>query len=447
MPTHVKTPRRSLIEAITASTIGTTIEWYDFFLYGFAAALVFPKVFFPDADPFNAQIYAFSTFTVGFIARPFGGIVFGYMGDRLGRKAALVTTLLLMGISTLLVGFLPTYADIGMAAPILLTLLRFLQGLGVGGEWGGAVLMALEYGHKGRRGWYASWPQVGVPLGLIASAGAIAICHSSLPTEEFESWGWRIPFYFSGLLIVVGLIIRLRILETPLFDELRQQKQLAEAPLRETIRKHWRDILLAAGTRMAENACFYLFTVWVLSYGEKSLHMTKSLMLRAVCIAAAIELFTMPLYGWLSDHLTRRHTYMAGCIFLILFAFPFFALLNTRDPLWITIAIVFALNGGHAVLYSVQASMIPELFGTRVRCTGASVGYQLGAPLAGGIAPIIAAFLVKGFPNEYWPLAIYVILLAMVSLICVYYLAETSKRDLSADACPPKPNPDDALLE
>jgi MFS transporter, MHS family, shikimate and dehydroshikimate transport protein len=433
MPASPEIPRRSLIEAIIASTIGTTIEWYDFFLYGTAAVLVFPAVFFPKADPFTGQILAISTFTIGFIARPFGGIIFGYMGDRLGRKAALVTTLLLMGISTLLVGFMPTYADIGIAAPILLTLLRFLQGLGVGGEWGGAVLMALEYGHKGRRGWYASWPQVGVPLGLIASTGAIAICEYSLSRAEFESWGWRIPFYFSGLLIIVGLIIRLRILETPLFAQLRQQNQVAEAPLRETIRKHWREILLAAGTRMAENACFYLFALWVVSYGKTVLHVRESLILRAVCIAAAFELFTMPLYGWLSDFLTRRYTYIAGCIFLILFAFPFFAMLDTRDPLWITLAIVLALNCGHAVLYSVQASLIPELFGTRLRCTGASIGYQLGAPLAGGLAPLIAAFLVRDFPDQYWPLAVYIILLSVISLICVQRLAETSKNDLTAN--------------
>ena len=439
--------RRSLVEAITASTIGTTIEWYDFFLYGTAAVLVFPAVFFPKADPFTGQILAISTFTVGFVARPFGGIVFGYMGDRLGRKAALVTTLLLMGISTLLVGFMPTYADIGIAAPILLTLLRFLQGLGVGGEWGGAVLMAIEYGHKGRRGWYASWPQVGVPLGLIASTGAMAICEGSLSREEFESWGWRIPFYFSGLLIIVGLIIRLRILETPLFEELRKQNQLSEAPLRETLRKHWREILLAAGTRMAENACFYLFALWVVSYGKTVLHVKESLMLQAVCIAAAIELFTMPFFGWLSDRLTRRYTYMAGCVFLILFAFPFFALLNTREPLWIILAIALAINGGHAVLYSVQASLIPELFGTRVRCTGASIGYQLGAPFAGGLAPLIAAFLVRDFPDQYWPLAVYIIVLALISLVCVHRLAETSKRDLSASEPGPSAKTDSELLE
>lgn len=447
MPTSAKSPRRSLVEAVAASTIGTTIEWYDFFLYGTAAALVFPALFFPKADPFTGQILAFSTFTIGFLARPIGGILFGYMGDRLGRKAALVTTLLLMGFSTLLIGFLPTYAEIGVAAPILLTLLRFLQGLGVGGEWGGAVLMALEYGHKGKRGWYASWPQVGVPLGLLASTGAMALCQANLSSEEFHAWGWRVPFYLSGLLIAVGLIIRLRILETPLFAELQEKNQLAEAPLSETFRKHWRDILLAAGTRMAENACFYLFTAWIVSYGKTVLHVSDGLILRAVCIAAAFELFAMPLYGYLSDHFTRRYTYMAGCFFLIAFAFPFFALLNTRDEVWITVAIVVALNGGHAVLYSVQASMIPELFGTRVRCTGASVGYQLGAPLAGGIAPLIAAFLVRGFPNQYWPLAIYVILLSVVSLVCVHFLAETSKRDLSATPAPAQPTPDDELLE
>src|SRR5262245_51816215 len=244
------TSRRALIEAIVASTIGTTIEWYDFFLYGTAAALVFPKLFFPEADPFTGQILAFSTFTVGFLARPLGGAVFGYMGDRVGRKAAVVTTLLLMGISTLLIGFVPVYADIGVWAPLLLTLLRFLQGLGVGGEWGGAVLLALEYGHSGRRGFYASWPQAGVPLGLLASTGVMAVFQGSLSEADFLDWGWRVPFYLSGLLVVIGLLIRMRILETPLFAALQEQNQVAEAPLRETVRQHWRDILLIAGTRV-----------------------------------------------------------------------------------------------------------------------------------------------------------------------------------------------------
>jgi MFS family permease len=349
----------------------------------------------------------------------------------MGRKAALVTTLLLMGFSTLLVGFLPTYAKIGIAAPILLTILRFLQGLGVGGEWGGAVLVAMEHGHSGRRGFYASWPQAGVPLGLLSSIGVLALCQEMLTKQEFESWGWRIPFYMSGALVVVGLLIRLRILETPLFAALQKENQVSESPIRETLRKHWREVLLVAGTRFAENSCFYLFTVWVLAYGRDILLVERKVMVWAVTVAAAFELFTIPLYGALSDRFTRRHTYMAGCGFLIVFAFPCFALLQTREPALIMLAIVVILNGGHAVLYSVQASLIPELFGTRVRCTGASIGYQLGAPLAGGLAPHIAHALTNSFPGEYWPLAVYVIVMAIISWVCVQRLAEKSKSDLA----------------
>ena len=423
-------PRRSLVEAVIASTVGTTIEWYDFFLYGTAAALVFPALFFPQADPFTGQLLAFSTFTVGFLARPLGGVVFGAMGDRVGRKAALVATLLLMGVSTLAIGFLPTYEDIGVAAPIALTALRFVQGLGVGGEWGGAVLLALEYGHAGRRGFYASWPQAGVPLGLLSSTGVMALCQGLLSPEEFLAWGWRIPFYLSGLLIAVGLLIRMRILETPLFAQLQANNQVSEAPVRETLRHHWREVLLVAGTRVAENAVFYLFTAWTIAYGRDVLMVAPGVMLGAVNIAAATAFFTIPLFGMMSDRFTRRGAYMAGCWFMILFAFPFFMLLETREPVWIGVAIVSGIGVGHALLYSVQAALIPELFRTRVRCTGASIGYQLATPLAGGTAPLIAAYLVKSFPGQYWPLAMYVILIAIISLACVWRLAETSGRQL-----------------
>lgn len=418
--------RRRLIEAVVASTVGTTIEWYDFFLYGTAAALVFPALFFPQSDPFTGQILAFSTFTVGFLARPLGGVVFGAMGDRLGRKAALVSTLLLMGVSTLLIGFLPTYAEIGVAAPILLTLLRFLQGLGVGGEWGGAVLLALEYSHVGRRGFYASWPQAGVPLGLLSSTAVMALCQASLSPEDFLAWGWRVPFYLSGLLIAVGLVIRFRVLETPLFAELQETKQVAETPVRDTIRQHWRDILLVAGARFAENAVFYIFTAWVIAYGRDVLQVNESFLLGGVCAAAAVAFFTIPIFGLLSDRWTRRRTYMAGCGLLMLFAPAFFVLLGTREPGLIVTAIVLGVGVCHALLYSVQAALIPELFSTRLRCTGASIGYQLATPLAGGTAPVIAAYLVKVFPDNYWPLASYIIAMAIVSLLCVSRLRPTT---------------------
>src|SRR5262245_48899502 len=257
--------RRELVEAVVASTIGTTIEWYDFFLYGTAAALIFPRLFFPTFDPFVGQILAFTTFSVGFVARPLGGVIFGYLGDRVGRKSTLVATLLLMGLATVCIGLVPSYERIGIAAPLLLAGLRFIQGVGVSGEWGGAVLLALEYGHRGRRGFFASWPQAGVPLGLLASTGVLALFESSLSEADFLAWGWRVPFYLSGLLIVVGLVIRARLLETPLFAQLKAAGEVSQSPVSETLRHHWREVLLAAGSRLTENACFYLFTVYILA--------------------------------------------------------------------------------------------------------------------------------------------------------------------------------------
>ncbi len=422
--------RRTLVEAVIASTVGTTIEWYDFFLYGTAAALVFPALFFPTADPLVGQLLAFSTFTVGFVARPLGGACFGYLGDRLGRKTTLIASLLLMGLSTLAVGLLPTYGRIGVAAPIVLTLLRFIQGIGVGGEWGGAVLLALEYGHHGRRGFYASWPQAGVPLGLLTSTGAFALYQSALAPEAFHTWGWRVPFLLSGLLIAVGLFIRVRILETPLFRRLQAANQVAQSPVREVIRRNWREILLAAGTRLSENACFYLFSVYVLAYAGEVLHVETRSVLWAVNLAAAVEFFTIPLFGLLSDRWSRKGVYALGCLFLMAFAFPYYAMLTTRQPAWIMAAVVVSLAGGHAMLYSVQGALIPELFGTRLRYSGASLGYQLASPIAGGLAPLIATGLVQAFPGRSWPLAVYVILISGVSLVCVGLLAETSRRDL-----------------
>jgi metabolite-proton symporter len=424
--------RRALVEAIVASTVGTTIEWYDFFLYGVMAATVFPQLFFPNLDPFTGQLFSFATFTAGFVARVPGGIIFGYLGDRIGRKSTLVTTLLLMGFSTLCIGFLPTAEQIGLAAPILLTILRFAQGIGVGGEWGGAVLLALEYGHRGRRGFFASWPQAGVPLGLLTSAGVVALFESRLSDEHFRAWGWRMPFYLSGFLIVVGLLIRIRILETPLFRQLQEDQQVAQAPVAETIRRHWREVLLVAGARISENSCFYLFSTYILAYGKNVLGCDRGLMLLAVNLAAAVEFFTIPLWGILSDYWSRKRMFLLGSFFLIAFAVPYYLLLDQRQPAAVVAAVVISLAGAHAMLYSVQASLIPELFGTRVRYTGASIGYQLAAPIAGGLAPIIAATLVQSFHGQWWPLAAYIIGIAVISLGCVYFLAETSRKDLTA---------------
>jgi MFS family permease len=295
------------------------------------------------------------------------------------------------------------------------------------------VLLALESGHRGRRGFYASWPQAGVPLGLLTSTATFALFQGAMSEEAFLAWGWRMPFYLSGVLIVVGLVIRARVLETPLFTELRRANQLAHAPVGEAVRRYWPQILLAAGARVTENACFYLFSAYVLAYGKDELGLDTRLLLLAVNVAAAVEFFTIPLFGILSDHWSRKGSYVLGCLFLIVFALPYFALLQTRQPAWVVTAVVLSLAVGHAMLYSVQASLIPELFGTRLRYTGASLGYQLAAPFAGGLAPLVATSLAHYFPGQFWPLAQYIIAMSVLSLVCVVCLAETSRKDLRAD--------------
>jgi metabolite-proton symporter len=420
---------RQAITAVIGSTIGTTIEWYDFFLYGTAAALVFPQTFFPGQSPFIGQISSFGTFTVGFLSRPLGGIIFGRMGDRHGRKAALVATLLLMGVSTLLIGFLPAYEKIGVAAPLLLVALRFVQGVGVGGEWGGAVLLALESGHPGRRGLLASWPQVGVPLGLLLSTGAMAVSARSLSPNDFQAWGWRMPFFGSAVLIAVGLLIRSLVTESPLFLEIKASQRTAKTPLRDVLRDHWREILLGAGSRLSENSVFYLFATHVLAYGENVLHQPRSLTLTSVNMAAAVACFTIPLFGRMSDRWPRRKIYIAGNWLLIVLALPYYAALATGQPLAILGATIVMLGIVHAMLYGVQAALISELFATRLRYTGASLAYQLAGPFAGGLAPIVATSLTWWFAGSYWPLAAYIVVLALVSMACVHFLSETAHKD------------------
>ena len=423
--------RRRVFSAVVAATVGTTIEWYDFFLYGAAAALVFPKVFFPDKDPFVALILSFSTFTVGFLSRPLGGIIFGHLGDRKGRKAALVATLLLMGVSTVLVGLVPTYERIGVMAPLALVVLRILQGIGVGGEWGGAVLLALETGHRGKRGFYASCPQAGVPLGLLLSTGVLAAFVGGLSDEAFLSWGWRIPFLLSAVLIVVGLLIRIWVAESPLFNQLKDEDRVARTPVVEVLRHNYREILLGAGSRVGENACFYVFALYVLSYSDTVLDVDESLVLAAIMWGAAGATVTIPLFGFLSDVWSRKGMYLAGNGLLALFAFPYYALLASRSEGQIMLATIVALAVVHAMLYSVQASLLPELFSTRLRYTGASLSYQLAGPVAGGLAPIICLYLAESFPGQYWPLAAYLIFIAVVSIVCIWQLGETARKDIS----------------
>ncbi len=413
---------------ILASFIGTTVEWYDFFLYGTAAALVFNKLFFPTIEPHAGTLAAFATYAVGFFARPFGGVFFGHFGDRIGRKSMLVTTLMLMGIATALIGLLPTYEQAGLLAPALLVALRFVQGLGVGGEWGGAVLMAVEHGQVGKRGLQASWVQAGVPVGLLLATAAFHAC-SSLPEASFLAWGWRVPFLLGILLMGVGLFIRLRILESPIFTAMKADAPPSPLPILEVLRRHPRNVLLAMGARFAENAFFYILTVLVLSYGTQQLHLAKSTVLNGVLIGCAFQFVAIPFFGALSDRLGRRPVYLGGALFCTLFAFPFFWLVDTQQTAAVWLAIVVGLIG-HAAMYGPQAAFFSELFGTNVRYTGASLGYQLASPLAGGLAPFIATALLQWSGGKPWPVAVYLIVMGVITLISVWLAAETYRDEL-----------------
>lgn len=413
---------------VIAGFVGTAIEWYDFFLYGTAAALVLNRLFFPNYDPAAGQMAAFATFAVGFFARPLGGAIFGHFGDRLGRKSMLVTTLAIMGIATFLIGLLPTYAAIGVWAPILLVLLRFLQGLGVGGEWGGAVLMVAEHGATGRRGYHASWVQAGVPVGLLLATAVYSLCRR-LPEAAFLSWGWRVPFLLGIVLAVFGFVIRTKVLESPVFARALEQAPPARLPLWDALRHHPGNVLRAMGARLAENAFFYIFTVWVLSYGKSRWNIPEPVLLNAVLAGSVVQLFAIPGFGALSDRWGRRPVYLGGALFLMAFAWPFFWLVDTAQPAAVWTAIIVGMLG-HAAMYGPQAAFFAEMFGTRVRYSGASLGYQLASPFAGGLAPIIAAKLVSLTNGEAWPVAAYLVGMGVITVLSVWSAAETHRERL-----------------
>ncbi|MEU4238542.1 MFS transporter [Actinoplanes sp. NPDC026619] len=379
--------------AVVASTVGTTIEWYDFFLYNTAASLIFPALFFPHQAAYTGILLSFGTQFVGFAARPVGAAIFGHYGDRIGRKATLIATLLLMGVATALIGFLPTYGSIGYAAPLLLVLLRICQGIGVGGEWGGSVLLSMEWGARDRRGLMASWPQLGVPLGLVASTGVVRLV-SNWTGDSFESWGWRIPFLLSVVLIGVGLYVRLRVLESPEFTAAASAGQMVRRPLVEVIRAEWPTIISSAFVRLGEQAPFYLFTSFVLTYGTKQLGLTRDGLLDDILIAATIGLISVPLFGHLSDRFGRRRVYGTGIVLTGLFAFPYFGLLNTKQSGLILLAVVVSLIF-HDIQYGPQAALIAEGFGANLRYSGAGLGYQLASVIAGGPAPLIATKILQ----------------------------------------------------
>ena len=401
--------------AAVASTIGTTIEWYDFFLYGTAAALVFPHVFFPNSSPLTGTLESFATYFVGFAARPVGAAIFGHYGDRIGRKAALIATLSLMGAATALMGVLPGYATIGVWAPILLTLLRVVQGIGVGGEWGGSVLMSMEWGRRKRHGFMASLPQLGVPIGLLLSTGAVKIMNSWVGKDSFNAWGWRVPFLVSVVLIAIGLYVRLKVLETPHFTRIRESQAVVRQPVWEVIKTQPRAIISSALVRMAEQAPFYLFITFVLTYGEKQLKLDRGGLLNDTLIAAAVGFLTVPLFGYLSDLFGRKLVYGVGIVAVGVFAFPYFGLLNTKNSGLILLAIVVSLVA-HDIMYGPQAALISETFGTGVRYSGAGLGYQLASVIAGGPAPLIAAAILAATHSSTW-ISWYIVGCAVVSMI------------------------------
>lgn len=421
----IETRKRSSIRQVaTASLIGTSIEWYDFFLYGTATALVFNKLFFPVLSPLAGQLAAFATFWVGFGARPIGGIFFGHFGDRIGRKSMLILTLSIMGIGTFLIGCLPTYSSVGILAPILLVILRFSQGFAVGGEWGGAVLMATEHSPSRRRGFFGSWPQVGVPIGLLLSSLLFSFTSTSFSSEQFLSIGWRIPFLVSIVLVVAGLFIRLRITETPDFEEVKERRAIVRVPLFQVLRRDIKNVLLASGIFFIANGGFYIFITFIVSYGKNVLGMSQTVFLNGTLISAVVLFITLPLAGMLSDILGRRTLCLMGAAFTAVMAFPIFWLIDSKSALLITLALCLA-QFGTGLVYGPLAAFFTELFGVQVRYSGASLGYQAASVVAGGLAPFVATALLGVDHNASWPVALYVAGMALITVVASYLAPET----------------------
>jgi MFS family permease len=422
---------QQLRRAVIAATIGTTIEWYDFFLYSIVTGLVFAKLYFPQSDPLTGTLQAFAVYAVGFLARPVGAAIFGHYGDRIGRKSTLIATLLLMGFATFAVAFVPTYASVGIWGAVILTLLRFLQGVGVGGEWGGSVLLSMEWTRtNAHRGFAASWPQFGVPAGLFIANLAVLVC-SELSGPAFQTWGWRIPFALSIVLVAIGLYIRLKILETPVFARLIAQKRIERAPMVQVLKRHPREIIVSALARMAEQAPFYIFTAWIFSYATGQLHVTRDFLLGAVLCASFVSFFSIPIFGHLSDRVGRRRMYLAGAIVTGLFGFAYFGMLSSGSAAWIFVAVILSLVP-HDMMYGPQAALIAEAFTPRLRYSGASLGYQLASVIAGGPAPLVAAALFAHYHTGY-AIAWYIAACAVLSVIATLLLPDYTNRDVSIE--------------
>ena len=420
-----------LRRAVIASTVGTTIEWYDFFLYGTAAGLVFGKLYFPNQEPLAATLAAFGTYFIGFAARPIGAAIFGHYGDRIGRKATLIATLILMGLATFLIAFVPTYESIGIWGAVALTVLRAIQGVGVGGEWGGSVLLAMEWSRThGQRGLVSSWPQFGVPAGLFLANLAV-FAFSALSGDQFLVWGWRIPFALSIILIAIGLWIRLGILETPVFQRLLDANKIEKAPIIEVIKKQPREIILSALLRMSQQAPFYIFTAFIFAYAVGTLQMPRNLILSAVLAAAAVSLFSIPIFGHVSDRIGRRRMYLIGAALTGLYGFAFFAMVDTAIPALVFIAIVLSLVP-HDMQYGPQGALIAESFTPRLRYSGSSLGYQFASIIAGGPAPLIATALLAAYLSGF-AVAVYIAICCVIGFVSAALMPDFTGKDISAE--------------
>jgi len=414
--------RQQMIRAMVASAVGTSIEWYDFFLYGVAAALVFPQKYFPQSDPFVGTLLSFSTYFVGFAARPLGAAIFGHFGDRLGRKASLIATLAMMGVSTMAIGFIPDYATIGIWGAVLLTLGRVIQGIGVGGEWGGSVLLAGEWTNPKRRGFSTSWAQFGAPAGMVLANGAVALMTMWTTNDQFLQWGWRVPFLLSFVLIFIGLYIRLGIFETPVFSKLKEVGRVAKAPVLEVLRWNWREVILTALLRTSQQTSFYIFTTYVLLYATQQLGLPRATVLGFVMIQSLLSMSVIPFFGHLSDRFGRRAIISIGCVAMMIWPFIYFSLLDTKSITWVFVAILFALPI-QDLQYGPQAAFISESFPGSRRYSGASLGYQLASITAGGPAPLVAVWLYQRYQTST-AIAVYLALTGVISLICVFLLKD-----------------------
>jgi MHS family shikimate/dehydroshikimate transporter-like MFS transporter len=415
-----------------ASAVGSALEWYDFFIYGTAAALVFSDLFFPKFEPKTGLLLSFATFGVGFFARPFGGMVFGNLGDRIGRKPVLVITLLLVGVGTFLIGLLPTYEVVGLWAPVMLVGLRLVQGFGAGAEYGGAVILAVEHAPPGKRGLFGSFAAIGVNIGLLLATGVFALV-SRLPREDFLNWGWRIPFLLSIILIVVGFFIRAKVSETPVFSQIAARSKAARSPVKDAFTKHPREFLVVLGARLAENGLGYLYPVFTLSYMTKQLNLQKSMVLNGIMLAYAISLLTVPLFSALSDRIGRRPVYGAAALFSGLFAYPFFLMVGTGSQPVVWLALILAISVGVSGMFGPQAAYFAELFGPKLRYSGFASARELGSILAGGPAPFVATWLLGQADNEPWLVAAYMVTLATLTAIAIYFGPETYQSDILAD--------------